>query len=85
LTETGKAEFDRECVVAHAVACEPVSALKFPANREKNREFRRIRTFGAILEAGQPIYSEAYSKIPYSTEQGIFVKKQGICKQEQGI
>src|SRR5665213_4034219 len=28
-----------DCVVADAVAVEPVSAPEFPANREKNREF----------------------------------------------
>jgi hypothetical protein len=49
-----------------------------PANREINREFRRIRAFGAILKADTRVNSEAYSKIPYSTEQGIFPKEQGI-------
>jgi hypothetical protein len=29
----------QEWMVAHAVTCEPVSTVKFPANREKNREF----------------------------------------------
>jgi hypothetical protein len=29
-------------VVADTVTCEPVSAGKFPANREINREFRKI-------------------------------------------
>jgi hypothetical protein len=28
-----------DCVVANAVTVEPVSTAKFPANREKNREF----------------------------------------------
>jgi hypothetical protein len=63
-------------VVADAVAFEPVSTPKFPANREKNREFRRTRTFYAILKAERPINSEAYSKIPYSTEQGILANEQ---------
>jgi hypothetical protein len=72
-------------VVADAVDLEPVSTAKFPANREKNREFRRIRTFGAILKADTLVNSEACSKIPYSTEQGIFAKEQGICRREQGI
>ena len=31
-----------DCLVADAVQVEPVSAAKFPANREKNREFRKI-------------------------------------------
>ena len=34
-----KSPVAQECVVAHAVTCEPVSRWKFPANREKNREF----------------------------------------------
>ena len=36
------------------------------------------RTFGAILKADTRANSVAYSKIPCSTEQGIFAKKQGI-------
>ena len=75
----------REWVVADAVAFEPVSALQFPANREINREFHRIRAFSAILKADTCVNSEAYSKIPYSTEQGIFAKEQGIFAREQGI
>jgi len=40
--ETRKTGFDKECVVADAVAVEPVSASKFPANKEIYREFCRI-------------------------------------------
>jgi hypothetical protein len=65
-------------MVADAVAFEPVSTSKFPANREINREFRPIRLFGAILKADTRANSEACSEIPYSTEQGIFAKEQGI-------
>jgi len=36
-------------MVADAVDLEPVSASNFPANREKNREFHRIRLPGAIF------------------------------------
>jgi hypothetical protein len=68
----------RNCVVADAVLIEPVSTPKFPANREINREFRRIRLLGAILKADTRANSEACSKIPYSTEQGIIAKEQGI-------
>jgi hypothetical protein len=32
-----------DCVVADAVTYEPVSIPKFPANREKNREFFNFR------------------------------------------
>ncbi|MGB9064421.1 MAG: hypothetical protein WCC80_13735, partial [Pseudolabrys sp.] len=34
-------------MVADAVAFEPVSTPKFPANREKNREFVHFRSFAA--------------------------------------
>jgi hypothetical protein len=76
-------------MVADAVQVEPVSTPEFPANREINREFRRIRLLGAILKADMPANSDACGKIPYSTEQGIFAKEQGIldCTPggEQGI
>jgi hypothetical protein len=65
-------------LVVGAVGCEPVSIAKFPANREKNREFRGICPLDAILKTDKPVNSEACSDIPYSTEQGIFVKEQGI-------
>ena len=38
----GKSRFDRECVVADAVAVEPVSKNEFCHNREKYREDRII-------------------------------------------
>jgi hypothetical protein len=72
-------------VVADAVAFEPVSIIKFPANREKNREFRQIRPLSAILEADTRANSKASCKIPYATEQGIISAEQGILVQEQGI
>src|SRR5262245_2622170 len=79
------AELSVHKMVADAVALEPVSASKFPANREINRELRQIRLLGAILHADTPANSEACSENPYSTEQGIFAKEQGICRREQGI
>src|SRR5262245_35938767 len=76
-------------MVADAVQVEPVSTSEFPANREINREFCRNRPLGAILNADTPANSVACSKIPYSTEQGIFAKKQGILdctrRGEQGL
>ena len=72
-------------MVEDAVPVEPVSIPEFPANREINREFRRIRPPGAILKADTRVNSAAYSEIPYATEQGIFAKEQGICTREQGI
>ena len=41
----------KECVVADAVAIEPVSAPQFPANREKNREFCNFGTISRIRSA----------------------------------
>ena len=72
-------------VVADAVQFEPVSTREFPANRENNREFRRVRALGAILIAGTRVNSKACRKIPYSAEQGIISAEQGILVQEQGI
>jgi len=74
-----------DCVVAHAVTCEPVSPGKFPANREKNREFCRIRALDAILNADTRANSKACSKIPYATEQGNILEEQGIPAKEQRI
>jgi hypothetical protein len=72
-------------MVADAVPIEPVSTPKFAANREKNREFCRIRALVAILIADTRANSATCSEIPYATEQGIFAKEQGICTHEQGI
>jgi hypothetical protein len=72
-------------VVADAVAVEPVSTAKFPANREINREFCRIRPLCKILKADTRAISKAFSQIPYAKEQGIISAEQGISAQEQGI
>jgi hypothetical protein len=69
-------------MVADAVQREPVSTLKFPANREINREFCKIAppskpetpNSGGI--AGLPM------QIPYSIEQGINSAEQGISKAD---
>jgi hypothetical protein len=66
-------------MVADAVEVEPVSLNKFPANREKNREFYQIRALGAILKADTRANSEACS------EQGIILAEQGISARDQGI
>ena len=65
-------------MVADAVTVEPVSATKFPANRENNREFCRIQLLSVILDADTRANSNASSKIPYATEQGIISAKQGF-------
>ena len=38
----------RQVVVAHAVACEPVSGFEYPANRDINRVFRQGRPLSTI-------------------------------------
>ena len=58
---------------------------KFPANREKSREFRQIRPLREILKADTRANSKVSSEIPYATEQGIISAEQGILVQEQGI
>ena len=72
-------------MVADAVVVEPVSTPKFPANREKNREFCRIRPLSTILKADMRAISETCSKISYATEQGNILEEQGIPAEEQGI
>ena len=62
-----------DCVVADAVDLEPVSRDKFPANREKNREFGQICPLAAILKGDTLANSEACREIPYATEQGIIL------------
>jgi|SRR6516165_9461726 len=49
----GKSLFAPDCVVADAVAVEPVSGLKFPANREFNRVFYKFRPYSrsALLDS----------------------------------
>jgi hypothetical protein len=37
-------------MVADAVEVEPVSTAKFPANREKNREFCKKSGFGSVKD-----------------------------------
>jgi hypothetical protein len=71
-------------VVADAVAREPVSTIEIAGNREKNREFCRIRPLGAILNADMQANSEAFRQIPCATKQRIISAKQGILAQKQG-
>ena len=64
---------------------EPVSTIKFPANRENNREFLDFGPFSAILVSNRRANSMACKKIPYTTEQGLFLAEQRIVAEEQGI
>ena len=71
-------------MVADAVVVEPVSTAKFPANREKNREFFNFRRASRLIWLTNPIISVTWSQISYSMEQGIISAEQGILAQEQG-
>jgi hypothetical protein len=70
---------DREnCVVADAVQREPVSTAKFPANREKNREFLNFRPVRGFEDHISLMITLLLTQIPYARKQGIFAKEQGI-------
>jgi hypothetical protein len=72
-------------VVADAVHIEPVSGPKFPANREKNREFCETAPSGAAETVNNAAVTGLPILIPYLMEQGIIFAKQGNLVQEQGI
>jgi hypothetical protein len=72
-------------MVVDAVIAEPVSTPRFPANREKNREFCKIALTGPPQTAKNGVVTGLARRIPYSTEQGIILAEQGILAQEQGI
>ena len=83
--QPGKSLRLRERVVADVVLIERVSTLKFPANREKNREFREIRLLCKILKPDTRTNSKAFSQIPYKIEEGFISAEQGVLSREQGI
>lgn len=70
--------------LADAVVVEPVSIVGFPANREKNRDFRNSLLFLGPDAARVPMIWGHQSRIPYSLEQGIFQKDQGNSGSYQG-
>jgi hypothetical protein len=59
-------------------------STKFPANREINREFCRIRPSVAIFGSNQRADSIASSRIPCATEQGISKRVSGKIFQGTG-
>ena len=71
-----------DCVVADAVTVEPVSTLKFPANREKNTELCKLVAFGAAETPNRAVVARLQMQIPYSMEQIIILVEQGILAQE---
>ena len=64
--------FVQDCVVVDAFQIGPVSNLKFPDNREINREFFKFGPFSAILAPNRRANSIACRRIPYEMEQGFF-------------
>jgi hypothetical protein len=74
-----------DCVVADALQIEPVSNLKFPANREINREFCRFR--GPLARFSRPIAKRIQwlaAKFPTPKEQGIFGGLTGNSAERTG-
>jgi hypothetical protein len=57
---------------------------KFPANRENNREFCRIRPSMAIFMSDHCAHSISYSGNPCATEQGISERVSGKVSQGTG-
>jgi hypothetical protein len=66
-----------ECVVADAFPVEPVSTCKFPANREKYREIRRI-------EPPYPIQSLTFRRVIGRFCGNSLRKEQGISDDVAG-
>jgi hypothetical protein len=58
--------------------------IKFPANREINREFCRIRQPAVIFVSDRRADSMACSRIPYASEQGISKRVSGKIFEETG-
>jgi hypothetical protein len=58
--------------------------LKFPANREINREFCGNRPSAGILTPNRRANSMVCNQIPYATEQGIFKRVSGKIFQGTG-
>jgi hypothetical protein len=70
-------------MVADAVGCEPVSASKFPATREINREFRRISLLSAILKADTRANSEACKKFPTQQNRDFLRKNWEFARENR--
>jgi hypothetical protein len=67
-------------VVADAVAVEPVSTPKFPANREINKEFGKIWPQRLFLVSIRRMNLMTCRKIPCGKEQGInFMRTANFC------
>jgi hypothetical protein len=84
LRDTRKSLFVWDCVVADAVAVEPVSASKFPTNREKYREFYANTRNVRVVAIKKSRRSGTFDKIPCATEQGISGEETGKAFLETG-
>ena len=69
-----------DCLADDAVRCEPVSAVKFPANREINREFCRIRPSTAILMRNQRADSIAYDRAQHEAWRQSDLNQREYCE-----
>jgi hypothetical protein len=81
----GISSASNECVVADAVAIEPVSTTEFAAIREKNREFIDSGMIFGPERSKSPQKPGLRSQIPYAPEQGILGAEQGILDSDQGF
>jgi hypothetical protein len=73
----------QDCVVAEAVLIGPVSASIFPANREKNREFRENRPTSLMVTSFLQASSMICERIPYAIEQGIFPRNREFSRRNR--
>jgi hypothetical protein len=60
-----------------AVSVEPLSAAKFPANREKSREICKMGALGAPETVNNGDVAALPMQITYSPEQGIILAEHG--------
>jgi hypothetical protein len=72
-----------DCLADDAVTCEPVSAAKFPANREFNREFCCVWPSPAIFVSNQRADSIAYGQIPHAPEQGNLADNREVFRSSR--
>jgi hypothetical protein len=72
-------------LAADAVVVEPVSAAKFPVNREKNRDFCKFVASCAPEPLNYRVETRRLTQISDTMKQGIISAEQGILTLEQGI
>jgi hypothetical protein len=70
-------------LVADAVRVEPVSTAKFPANREKSREFCRIAVSVTPETVNNGVVTGLPMRIPYSQNRKLFWWNKESLAREQ--